>query len=160
MREFQGRGHLLRRLDPGARLVYGGFLVFLLAGLVTTALLHADSMGLDAATAATWWRGDEAQMAYPKSYRQVLELTHFHLFTEPVVWLVVAHLYHLSGGRGVVSLGTLVAIGVQIALPWVVTFGSASAAVLLLPTTALVAIGLGWMIVASLVEMAWARSSS
>jgi hypothetical protein len=157
MRDFTGRGNVLRRLDPGARLVYGGFLLFMLAGLTSAALLHADSMGASVASAAAYWRGDEAAMIYPKSSRQVLELTHFHLFTEPVVWLVVAHLYHLSGGRGWVSLGTLLAIGLQIALPWLVTGGAGAA--LLLPATAAVTLGLVWMSLASLREMVAPRSS-
>lgn len=157
MTEFSARGsQVLRRLPVGARIVYAGFLVFLMVGLATTALLHADSMGLDAA--AAYWRGDEAAMLYPKSYRQLLELTHFHLFTEPVIWLVVAHLYQLSGGRGWITLGTLGAISVQVALPWVVTYVSPAPAALLLPATALVVAGLGWMGVASLRELAVTRS--
>ncbi len=157
MTEFSTRGgQMLRRLPPGARVVYAGFLVFLLLGLVSAALLHADAMGFD--RAATYWRGDEAQMLYPKSYRQLLELTHFHLFTEPVVWLVVAHLYQLSGGRGWIILGTLGAIGAQVALPWVVTYVSPAPAVLLLPATVGVVGGLLWMIVASLRELAAPRS--
>ncbi len=157
MTEFSARGsQVLRRLPVGARIVYAGFLLFLLLGLASSALLHADSMGLDAA--AAYWRGDEAAMLYPKSYRQLLELTHFHLFTEPVVWLVVAHLYQLSGGRGWITLGTLGAIALQVALPWVVTYLSPAPAVLLLPATAAVVAGLGWMSVASLRELAVTRS--
>lgn len=157
MREFNQRSAMLRRLDRGPRMVYSVFLVFLLVGMVTGALLHVDGMGLDAATATAYWRGDEAVMAYPKSYRQLLELTHFHLFTEPVVWLVVAHLYHMGGGRGAVSMATIVAIGLQIALPWSVTYAGFGG-VLLLPVTAVVVLGLVWMMVDSLREM-WSSPS-
>ena len=158
MREFAGRAPALRRLDRGARLVYAAFLAFLLAGLVSATLLHLDGMGTSASGAAAWWRGDEAEMAYPKSYRQILEITHFHLFTEPIVWLVVAHLYHLSGGRALVSLGTLAAIGAQIALPWGIAYGPAALSVLALPVSVAVVAGLCWMIVDSLREL-WASSS-
>jgi hypothetical protein len=163
MKEFaqtdRRKGGALRRLDPGARRVYGAFLVFLFLGLVSAALLHYDGMGVTATAATAYWRGDEAAMVYPKSYRQILELTHFHLFTEPLVWLVVAHLYQLSGGRGWLSMATLGAIGMQIALPWVVSFVTPAAGVLLLPITLVVAGGLGWMILDSIRELLWARSS-
>ncbi|MFN7142652.1 MAG: hypothetical protein ACK4YP_02670 [Myxococcota bacterium] len=158
MREFTGRGPALRRLDRGARVVYSAFLVFLLVGLATAGLLHWDGMGATAAGATTYWRGDEPAMVYPKSFRQILEVTHFHLFTEPVVWLVVAHLYHMGGGRGLVSLGTLGAIALQIALPWCVSYVSPVFGALFLPVTAGVVLGLAWMIVDSLREMWSSRS--
>jgi hypothetical protein len=164
MREFNQKPPspkgALRRLDPGARLVYAGFLAFLFCGLIAAVLLHYDGMGVSAATATAYWRGDESQMVYPKSYRQILELTHFHLFTEPVVWLVVAHLYHLGRGRGWISMGTLAAIGAQIALPWAVAYATPAVGVLLLPITAAVVLGLGFMIVDSLYELWCARSPS
>lgn len=155
MREFSGRGPALDRLERGPRIVYSGFLVFLLAGLVSAAVLHWDGMKDGA---AAYWRGDEAAMMYPKSARQLWELTHFHLFTEPVIWLVVAHLYHMGGGRALVSIGTMLAVAVQIVLPWVIVYLTAAAAPLFLPVTAAVVLGLGWMIADSLVRMWSSRS--
>lgn len=143
--------------------MYSGFLVFLLAGLGITVLLHGDGMGWNAETAAAWWRGDEATMSYPKSYRQLLELTHFHLFTEPVTWLVVAHLYALGSAgkrRGIVIVGTLVAMAVQIALPWLIAYEGPGWAPLFLPATLLVTVGLTWMAMAALLDMWWPRSGS
>lgn len=157
MKEFARTTSALRRLDVGARRVYGAFLVFLFLGLVSAALLHYDGMGLSAATATAYWRGDEAAMVYPKSYRQILELTHFHLFTEPLVWLVVAHLYQMTGGRSWLAMGTLAAIGAQVALPWLVAYVTPAAGMLLLPITLAVAGGLAWMILDSLRELLWAR---
>jgi hypothetical protein len=164
LKDFIGRGGVLRRLDAGGRLVYTAFLLLTLAGLLTAALLHGDGMGTDAATAAAYWRGDEAQALYPKSYRQLLELTHFHLFTEPVTWLVVAHLYALGGGsRGVragVIVGTLLAMAVQIALPWAVVYAGAGFATLLIPANMLMGVGLLGMAAVSIRDMWWAPSTS
>lgn len=149
----------LQRLDPGARLVYTAFLVLTAAGLLTAALLHGDGMGVGADAAAAYWRGDEAAMTYPKSYRQLLELTHFHLFTEPVTFLVLAHLYNLGGDalrrRVAITVVTVVAIAAQIALPWAVTYGGAAAAMLLVPVHALLVAGLGYMTLQALWAM-WA----
>jgi hypothetical protein len=154
---------VLRRLDPGAKLVYTAFLVLSALGLLTAALLHTDGMGVSAADAAAWWRGDEARMLYPKSYRQLVELTHFHLFTEPVTFLVLAHLYNLGGSpakrRVAVTLGTIGAMVAQLALPWLVTYGSAHFALLLVPVHVVLVAGLGTMIVSALGEM-WTRPPS
>lgn len=155
MKDFETKSRL-RRLDVGARLVYSAFIVFSVAGLLTAALLHGDGMGADAAGAAAYWRGDEASMTYPKSYRQLLELTHFHLFTEPVTFLVLAHLYNLGGDaprtRGIVTLLTLAAMVVQVALPWLVTYVAPGFAVAMLPASALLLLGLLYMSAASLRE--------
>jgi hypothetical protein len=150
VKEFGARApNALRRLDVSARLLYTSFLVFTVVGLVSAGMLHVDGMGTDSTTAATWWRGDETGMAYPKSYRQLAELTHFHLFTEPVALLVVAHLYNLGGDAGARKLaaiaGTVVAIAVQVALPWAVAYGSASFAAGLFPVNAAVLIGFLYM---------------
>lgn len=127
MKEFgHARGNALRRLDLGARVLYTAFLVFTCVGLASAGLLHLDGMGSTATEAATYWRGDDTGMAYPKSYRQLVELTHFHLFTEPVVLLVIAHLYNLGGDRPrrkiAAMAGTCVLVAAQIALPWGVAY--------------------------------------
>lgn len=160
MREF--RGGSLRRLAPGTRLVYSAFLGFTVLGLVTASLLHYDGLGLGAEQASTYWRGDDAGMVYPKSYRQIVELSHFHLFTEPLTWLVVAHLYNLGGDpptrRTAVTVVTLATIAGQIALPWLVAYGSAAFAVLFLPVHGGMALGLLYMAGAALREMWWSAS--
>ncbi len=164
MRDFSPRGpNVLRRMEPGSKLVYTGFLLFTVAGVVSAALLHGDGLGTDAATAAAYWQGDEAQGTYPKSYRQLLELTHFHLFTEPLTWLVVAHLFALGGGvrplRAGLIVGTLAAMALQIALPWLLSYGGAGFAVLMLPTHLAVGVGLVGMALASMWDMWWAPAA-
>lgn len=141
MKDFSARppqpSNALRRLDVTARLLYTAFLVFTVLGLTSAGLLHLDGMGTASGQAATYWRGDDAGIAYPKSYRQLAELTHFHLFTEPVVLLVIAHLYNLGGDKrwrkGAVILGTSGLMAVQILLPWGVTYGSSALAAAMLP---------------------------
>ncbi len=165
MKDFiQKSPSVLRRLDVGAKVVYTGFLVLSALGLLTAALLHADGMGFSAESGAAWWRGDEAAMVYPKSYRQLVELTHFHLFTEPVTFLVLAHLYNLGGGpvrrRVIVTAATLASILLQVALPWLVAYVSAAFAWLLIPVHTVLLLGLGTMIVAAIGEMWVPRSSS
>ncbi len=162
MKDFVARvPSYLRRLDTGAKTVYTGFLVLTTLGLATAALLHGDGMGVSVDVATAYWRGDEAAMTYPKSYRQLLELTHFHLFTEPVTFLVLAHLYNLGGDsvrrRIIVTAATLGALLVQVALPWLVTYVAATFAMLLLPVHAVLIGGLAYMVAHALREM-WGAS--
>lgn len=164
MRDFFGRAPgMLARLDTGGKLVYSAFLAMAVAGLATAALLHGDGMGASVESTAAYWRGDEAQMLYAKSFRQLVELTHFHLFTEPVTFLVVAHLYNLTGDRGGRKLAvvgaTLLGMVLQIALPWAITYGGAGWAALMLPAHAALTLGLLYMSAIALVEM-WLRRSS
>ena len=162
MRDFTRPGGALGRLDPGARIVYTAFLAFTLVGVATIALLHVDGMGTTASAAQTYWAGD-GEMAYPKSYRQLLELTHFHLFTEPVALLVVAHLYVLGGDlprRKVIAiLATTAAMVLQIALPWLTVYGSGGFAILFLPVTAVVLLGFAYMIGRAAVDIVPQRST-
>lgn len=162
MKDFVARApSYLRRLDQGAKLVYTGFLLLTALGLLTAALLHGDGMGMTAEAAAAYWRGDEAQMTYAKSYRQLLELTHFHLFTEPVTFLVLAHLYNLGGDtlrrRAIVSVATLGSIVLQIALPWLVVYASATFSVLVLPVHIVLVGGFAYMTAHATREM-WGSS--
>ncbi len=156
MKDFAGK-NMLRRLDVGGKLVYSAFLLFAAGGLLTAALLHGDGMGSSATSAATYWTGDESGMVYPKSYRQILELTHFHLFTEPVTFLVVAHLYNLGSGpirrRATITALTILAMGIQIALPWLVVYVNVAFSVLFIPAHAMLLAGLLWMSFAALWEM-------
>lgn len=157
MREFSGKNGTLQRLNVSSKLIYTGFLLFAVTGLLSAALLHGDGLGVDAETAATYWRGDESQMVYPKSYRQILELTHFHLFTEPVTFLVIAHLYSLGDVRPALRVALPVAvmgaIALQIGLPWLTTYVAAGFSVLFIPVHAVLLLGLLYMAGASIWEM-------
>ena len=163
MRDFTRPGGTLGRLDPGVKVVYTAFLAFTLLGVATIGVLHVDGMGTAASTAQAYWAGD-GEMTYPKSYRQLLELTHFHLFTEPVTWLILAHLYHLGGDplkrRIGVSIVSIVAIAVQITLPWIVVYGPASLAAAMLPCHAVVGLTLGYMAFAAIRDMWFTRTQS
>lgn len=161
MKEFGQRNtNTLRRLDPGAKFLYTAFLAFSLAGLASAGLLHLDGMGTSGVQAATYWLGDDTGMAYPKSFRQLVELTHFHLFTEPVSLLVVAHLYHLGGDspfrKRVSIIGTTVALGVQIALPWALVYASSGFSILLFPATIVLIGGFLYMSAVATMDM-WGR---
>jgi hypothetical protein len=124
VRPFAKQQPLARRLSLEARVLYTGFLAFLGFGLASSALLYRDSFGgLTSARASRYYLGETGSMptqdiaapngptlelpdepaeaavglALAKPPRQLLETFHFHLFTVPVVLLIVGHLFMLTG---------------------------------------------------------------
>ncbi|HYO58106.1 hypothetical protein [Archangium sp.] len=141
MRQF-ARPFPITRLSLEARVLYTGFLLFLVLGFVSSVWLYADSFGgLSGRSTAEYYRGGaaatvpepqveaaggpalelpgETAAAAPirleKPARQVMETFHFHLFTVPVVLLIVGHLFMLT------ALSTRLKVGV-IAVASVATF--------------------------------------
>jgi len=71
----------------------------------------------------------EAQEARPPivvaaSYRKLLEVTHFHLFTMPVVLLIVGHLFLATGlserAKRAWLIAGVVSVSLHLATPWLV----------------------------------------
>ena len=58
------------------------------------------------------------------SYRKLLEVTHFHLFTMPVVLLIVGHLFLATGlserAKRVWLIAGVVSVSLHLATPWLV----------------------------------------
>lgn len=132
MRQF-ARPFSITRLSLEARVLYTGFLLFLVLGFVSSVWLYIDSFGgLSGQGSVEYYRGGavthehaptaeteggpaldlpedgpslevpvEAEAPVPlrleKPARQVMETFHFHLFTVPVVLLIVGHLFMLTG---------------------------------------------------------------
>ncbi len=148
MRDFE-RSSRLSRLPTTARLVYSGFLVYTLAALAVTVWLTDSVVGLRLERVSEYYAGaapasgptprdtteeagptldlpeDVASTATPavepKPLRSVLEVTHFHLFTMPLYWMVLAHLYALArahrGQAWVITIAGL-SVGAHLLAPW------------------------------------------
>lgn len=132
MRQY-ARPFPITRLSLEARVLYTGFLLFLVLGFVSSAWLYSDSFGgLSGRGATEYYRGGAAPaepapkaeatggpaldlpeetaavapMRLEKPARQVMETFHFHLFTVPVVLLIVGHLFMLT------ALSTRLKVGI------------------------------------------------
>ncbi len=149
MRQY-ARPFPITRLSLEARVLYTGFLLFLVLGFASSVWLYADSFGsLSGRSATEYYRGGSvehtpapaeeaggpaldlpsdgpalelpgetaavAPMRLEKPARQVMETFHFHLFTVPMVLLVVGHLFMLT------ALSTRLKVGI-IAVSSVATF--------------------------------------
>jgi hypothetical protein len=82
---------------------------------------------------------EEAERARPPlvvavTYRKLLEVTHFHLFTMPVVLLIIGHLFLATGLSDRWKLAWILAgsasVGAHLATPWVVRYLGGGLAIL------------------------------
>lgn len=183
MRQF-ARPFPITRLSLEARVLYTGFLLFLLLGMFSSVWLYRDSFGgLSGQSAAEYYQGstapaqaprakegqgtgpalelpsdgpaldlpgeaaEAAPMRLEKPARQVMETFHFHLFTVPVVLLIVGHLFMLTGLATRVKVGIIilatVATFVHLLAPLLVRFVGASWG-WLMPVSVVAAV-LGWL---------------
>ncbi len=184
MRQY-ARPFPITRLSLEARVLYTGFLLFLVLGFVSSVWLYMDSFGaLSGRSATEYYRGgaeapapaeapaveaaggpelelptDEgpaldlpgegeavavaAPMRLEKPARQVMETFHFHLFTVPVVLLIVGHLFMLT------ALSTRMKVGI-ITVASVATFAHLLAPLLV----RFVGPGWGWLMPVSVVGAA------
>lgn len=177
MRAF-ARPFPIDRLSLEARVLYSGFLGFLLFGMASSVWLYADSFGdLSSANAAAYYGGDApsdgasgsaqeptvlsgpamdlpaevraspSPLRLEKPARQVMETFHFHLFTVPIVLLIVGHLFMLTSLSTRAKIAVIAVAGVatlaHLVAPLLVRFGSPAWAPLM-PVSVVVA-GLGWL---------------
>lgn len=69
--------------------LYCGFVALLWA---TNWMLYFDSMDLTTASVVDHYLGNEEEFRTPRTYRGMLEITHFHLFAMGMLMLVLTHL--------------------------------------------------------------------
>ena len=151
MRQFASGGFRLWNLAVEAKVLYTTFCVLILAGIVSSALYYGDLVGGGLAGVRRYYGGEgeaapalrgtsakagpaidmppEAEVvAQPivvaVTYRKLLEVTHFHLFTMPVVLLIVGHLFLATGisdalKRGFI-FGGAASVALHLATPWLV----------------------------------------
>ena len=92
MQVFVRRGFQLRTASLETRLAYTAFLLLMVPAIATLVALSIGRMGFSPAAIATYYRGGESEMSFPKSFWQLMEVSHSHLFTVPVVVLILSHL--------------------------------------------------------------------
>ena len=141
MQTFARRSFQLRTASFETRLAYTGFLVLIVPGLVTLLTLSAGRIGVTPAAIARYYRGGESETSFPKAFWQLVEVSHFHLFSVPVVLLILSHLLYAtrvsSRTRVVLTLGTFSGAFLEALSPWAIRYWAAEFAYALL---------LGWLL--------------
>lgn len=74
------------------QLVLVWFLVFVGLLWVTNGLLYFSQMGLTPASVVRHYLGSEGEFLPPRSFKVLLEITHFHLFAMGILVLTMTHL--------------------------------------------------------------------
>ena len=143
MQAFSRRGFQLRRASLETRLAYSGFLVLSLFGFATLIALSVGRTSASAAAIAGYYRGGDSEMSFGKTFWQLVETSHFHAFTIPVVVLILAHLLYATPAsvrtRVVLTVVSFVGALLDITGPWAVRYVAAGMAYALM---------LGWLMLA------------
>ncbi len=163
MRAFATNGYRLRDTRIEIRLIYTGFLVLVLVGMATMAALQMHLIGWSPAALAAYYRGGDVgeAMSFGKSFRQLVETTHFHAFIMGVVYLVLAHLFvatpvRASWKRIVIVLAFAGLLG-DLIVPWLIRYVAASFAYALIASWVAQWIGFGAFIAVPIREMWFVR---
>ena len=126
MREFASTKYRLKSAPLWQKRLYTACLGFMLLGLVTSAAFGWTKTGLSAQAIADYYRGNPKQMKFEKTAQELLEVTHFHAFTMPIVLLVLGHLFFLSdwpaGLKRLVIVVAAVAALLSVLTPWAIRY--------------------------------------
>jgi hypothetical protein len=127
MRNFNARFRL-RDTDRHIRLLYTFFLFLMLTGFVFSFFWAHSMTGLTAQGIADHYRGSDATFGEPMSFRELAEVTRFHLFTMPVVFMILVHVLYLTGVSSAVKVGiTWISFGgviLDLVSPWLISYVS------------------------------------
>ena len=163
MRQFASSGFRLWNLGREARILYTAFCLLTLAGIGSSALYYGDLVGGRLEGVRRYYAGEERAASAPPpasdkpgagpaveipdepgaagtplvvavTYRKLLEVTHFHLFTMPVVLLIVGHLFLATGLGDRAKLAWIASASASVALhlftPWLVRYAGGGVAFL------------------------------
>ncbi|MBI3323793.1 MAG: hypothetical protein HYZ92_00750 [Candidatus Omnitrophica bacterium] len=126
MREFASTKYRLKSAPLWQKRLYSACLAFFLVGLLTSAAFGLTKTGLSVQSIADYYRGNPERMKFEKTPQELLEVTHFHAFTMPVVLLILGHLFFLSdwpaGLKRIVVAVAAVSAFFMIATPWAIRY--------------------------------------
>ncbi|MFT5042255.1 MAG: hypothetical protein ACI8TX_003239, partial [Hyphomicrobiaceae bacterium] len=94
MRIFATRDYQLAKLPWGARLFYTMFLSMVLLGLLSCLGFMWGKSGMTGAEITEYYRQEELGLG-GKSFLEMLETAHFHLFSMPIFFLVLGHIFFM-----------------------------------------------------------------
>jgi hypothetical protein len=159
MRAFANNTYLLRNARFEVRVVYTAFLFLVSIGLVTMAAFEVHHIGPTPGAVAAYYRGGErgGEMAFAKTFRELVEVTHFHSFIMGVVYLVLAHLFIATptspGIKTFFIVLTFAGLAGDLVAPWLIRYVFGAFAYLQIASWVAEWIGLGAFVTAPIAEM-------
>jgi hypothetical protein len=146
-----------RRAAPSVKLAVTGFLLLAVVGLGVAGLQIYVRTGLTVGGALVHYRGDEATLQYPKSFNEMVEITHAHAFTMPLLALVLSLAFILCTVpewlKRIVVMALFAGMALELGLPWLVRYDPAWTVYLFNLAGALLGGGLFMAVGAPLYEM-------
>ena len=127
------------------KLAVTAFLLLAVAGLGVAGLQIFVRAGLTPQTTLAHFRGNEETMQYPLSFGAMVEITHAHAFTQPMLALILALALLATEAHESLKRAVIVALftgmAMELGVPWLVRYGPAWTVHLLLLTAALIISG-------------------
>jgi len=127
MRNFNARFRL-RDTDRHIRLVYTLFLLSMFAAFLFSFFWGHSMTSLSPQGIADHYRGSDATYGEPMSFRELAEITHFHLFTMPVVFMILVHVLYLTMASARLKIltthGAFTGVALDLVSPWLITYVS------------------------------------
>jgi hypothetical protein len=155
LKEFLYLRQGLRSLQPSTRIALTWFLLFSLVSYGVMIGLAAMRSGFTTSSVASYYAGGGDR--YPKTAGELLELTHFHLFSMPLLLFVQGHLFLMTrwpmGLKRWIVAAAFVGVALDLAAPWLVLCVSRELAFTKLAARALLGPSLLLLTIAPLVEM-------
>ncbi len=156
MRNFNTRFRL-RDADRHIRLVYTLFLMLMLVGFAFSFFWAHSMTSLSPQGIADHYRGSDATFGEPMSFRELAEITHFHLFTMPVVFMILTHVLYLTmASTSLKLLMTYTAFGgviLDLISPWLIRYVSPEFVLTMLTGDLLMTVSFLVMMVIPIYEM-------
>jgi hypothetical protein len=127
MRNFNTRFRL-RDSDRHIRLLYTQFLFFMLVAFAFSFYWAHSMTGLSPQGVADHYRGSDATFGEPMSFRELAEVTHFHLFTMPVIFMILVHVLYMTNVSASVKVWmtwlSFWGVALDLGSPWLITYVS------------------------------------
>lgn len=126
MKDFSKSTYNFSTISVGQKLTYTGFLFFVVAGWVSILVFYLKETGLSYLSLVEYYRGNEEKFLFPKTFYALWETTHFHLFTIPVLFLILIHLFMLTRASVTWKLGalagSLLGMALDMGSPWLIVY--------------------------------------
>jgi hypothetical protein len=136
-------GFSLANANASTKVLITAFLLTVLAGLGVALLQYADRAGASGRGAVEWVRGNEdearpVELKSPKTYRELLSITHEHAFALPILLFVLLHLNALTtipeGAKIALYVAGFGSYALALGAPWLIKYASPGFTSLLIPS--------------------------
>src|SRR4026207_63553 len=162
MRNFNQKFRL-RNSDRHVRLLYTLFLLLMFVGFCFSFFWAHSMTSLSPQGIAEHYRGSDATFGEPMSFRELAEITHFHLFTMPVVFMILVHVLYLTSASSLLKvITTWMSFGgvtLDLLSPWLISYISPIFVLTMLMGDTLMTVGFLIMMTIPLYEM-WVLNQS